>query len=45
MTPHNKMSYIRAKKARYHLQMIQTRIAIIAFQLTPQIQKTQMTLT
>ena len=34
------MSYIRVKKARYHLQTIQTCTVIIAFQLTPQTQKT-----
>ena len=43
MTIHNKTIYILVKKARHHLQMIQTCIAIIAFQITPQIQKTQMT--
>ena len=32
--------YIQVKKAHYHLQTIQTCIAIIAFQLTPQTQKT-----
>ena len=33
------------KKVRYHSQMIQTRNAIIAFQLIPQTYPTQMTIT
>ena len=43
MTIHNKTIYTLVKKVRHHLQMIQTCIATIAFQTTPQIQKTQMT--
>ena len=43
MTIHNKTIYTLAKKARHRLQMIQTCIVIIAFQITPQIQKTQIT--
>ena len=43
MTIHNKTIYTLGKKARHHSQKIQTCIATIAFQTTPQIQKTQMT--
>ena len=34
--------YILVKKVHHHLQMIQTCIVIIVFQITPQTQKTQM---
>ena len=44
MTIHNKTTYILVEKACHHLQMTETRIAIIAFQSTPQTENTQIIL-